>query len=73
MKTLRTAALTAIVLGVGAAPAEGILLPTFGQARGATLRAADLTVRNTRDRPNGYVAYRVGACKQAAAHELSAD
>ena len=66
MRPLPIATLAAIVLGLGAAQADGrILLPTLGQARGITVRAADVNVRTTRTQPNGFVAYRVGLCKRS--------
>jgi hypothetical protein len=71
MRPLRIATLAAIVLGLGAAQADArILLPTVGQAHGITVRAADLTVRNTRTQPNGFVAYQVGLCKRSGLHDV---
>ena len=71
MRPLGTATLAAIVLGLGAGQADArILLPTLGQARGITVRAADLTVRNTRNQPNGFVAYRVGLCNRSGLHDV---
>jgi hypothetical protein len=71
MKTLRTAALAAITLSLGAGPAEArILLPTLGQARGITVRAADRTVRTTRTQPNGFVAYRADRCKRSGIYDV---
>jgi hypothetical protein len=71
MRPLPIATLAAIVLGLGAAQADGrILLPTLGQARGITVRAADVNVRTTRTQPNGFVAYRVGLCKRSGLHDV---
>jgi hypothetical protein len=71
MRPLGIATLTAIVLGLAAVQADArILLPTLGQARGITVRAADLNVRNTRNQPNGFVAYRVGLCKRSGLHDV---
>jgi len=71
MKTLGTATLAAVILSFGAAPTEArILLPTLGQARGITVRAADMTVRSTRTQANGYVAYRVERCRRSGLHDV---
>ena len=70
MRPLRTATLAAIIFGLSAAQADAVLLPTLGQARGITVRAADLTVRHTRNQPNGYVAYRANLCKRSGLHDV---
>ena|SRR5687767_10149632 len=71
MKPLWIAGLASVILGFGAAPTEArILLPTLGQARGITVRAADVTVRNTRNQPNGFVAYRVDRCRRSGLYDV---